>query len=230
MKSAAVDARVYLKAQTDDLHQSLHRLAVFERLLDGSLSLPDYALLMRCFHDFYLDLDERVLRASDALSQSLGSYTYQPRAPMFATDIAALGSAARMARLAPSRHFSLPKIDCAARLAGVLYVVDGSVLGGMTMNKAAAALLPTNIVSGQSDRPGNGQSDGQGDGQGDGRSYWDWCRRHGATQWKSALAFVDVCWQVEQNQAIITSSAIQTFRALNDVLAPVDIRQPTAAA
>lgn len=222
MKSAAVDARAYLKAQTDGLHQRLHRLAVFESLLDGSLSLPDYALMMRCFHDFYLDLDERVLHASDALSQSLDGYTYQPRAPMFAMDISALGSAALMARQAPPRHFSLPEIDCTASLAGVLYVVDGSVLGGMTMNKAAAALLPTHIVSGQSDLLGNKQ--------GGGRSYWDWCRRHGATQWKSALAFVNVCWQVEQNQAIITSSALQTFRALNDVLAPVDKRQPAAVA
>lgn len=187
-----VSARQHLKSSTNKLHEQLHDLPAFVGLLDNTLDLPGYVAIMSKFRDFYARLDVQVMRACSNYNIPQNLYSYEPREPMFAADVLALGG---------DRHVldhdncQWPEIDSAASLAGVVYVIDGSVLGGITMNKSAAVLIGNSGITG--------------------RSYWNWCRENGLRQWHQALALVDSCWAVEKNQPIMTDAAMRTFEALN---------------
>lgn len=185
-------ARHHLKSSTNILHERLHALPAFVSLLDNTLDVPGYAAIMRRFQGFYAKLDAEVLRACNDYNVSEHLYHYQPREPMFAADMHALGYGDH--EIVDVRC-PVPEIHCIADLAGVAYVIDGSVLGGMTMNRSAATLLGEDIISG--------------------RSYWNWCRKNGLRQWHAALSLVDHCWTVEESRATMTNAAMQTFDALN---------------
>lgn len=187
-----VAARHHLKSSTNNLHEQLHALPAFVSLLNNTLDVPGYAAIMRRFQGFYAKLDAEVLRACNDYDVPEQLYQYQPREPMFAADVRALGYGSHGIIDAGCL---MPDIDSAASLAGVAYVIDGSVLGGMTMNKSAAALLGEDVISG--------------------RSYWNWCRNNGLRQWNAALSLVNHCWTVKENRATMTEAAMQTFEALN---------------
>ncbi|MEO1161718.1 MAG: biliverdin-producing heme oxygenase [Pseudomonadota bacterium] len=153
------DARHHLKAKTNDLHEQLHALPAFVSLLDNTLDVPGYVSIMTRFRDFYAQLDVEMQQACDDHDIPTQLYHYEPRAPMFAADVLALAGNNYPAVRADTR---LPVVNCVASLAGVAYVIDGSVLGGISMNKSAAALLGGDAI--------------------EGRSYWNWCRMHGVRQ------------------------------------------------
>jgi heme oxygenase len=185
-------ARHHLKSSTNNLHEQLHALPAFVSLLDNTLDVPGYVAIMRRFQGFYAKLDAEVLRACNDYNVPEQLYHYQPREPMFAADVRALGCGDH--GIVDGRC-TVPDIHSVASLAGVAYVIDGSVLGGMAMNKSAAVLLGEDVISG--------------------RSYWNWCRKNGLRQWHAALSLVDHCWTVEESRATMTDAATQTFEALN---------------
>ena len=185
-------ARLHLKSSTNTVHERLHALPAFVSLLDNTLDMPGYIAIMSRFRDFYAKLDARMLQACSDYNVPEQLYHYEPREPMFSADVRALGGGSHAI---VDVKCPVPDIDSVASLAGVAYVIDGSVLGGMTMNKSAAVLLGENVISG--------------------RSYWNWCRTNGLRQWQSALSLVDHCWAVADNRAATTEAAIQAFEALN---------------
>lgn len=190
--SARVTARQHLRSSTNDLHEQLHALPPFVKLMDNSLDVPGYVAILRRFRDFYALMDVQMLQACSDCNIPDTLYHYQPRQPMFAADVRALGGDSHAAV-----HDSCPwpDMDSAASLAGVAYVIDGSVLGGITMNKSAMALLGEGVTSG--------------------RSYWNWCRKNGLRQWHSALALVDSRWTDAKSRTAMTNAALRTFEALN---------------
>lgn len=185
------DARHHLKTTTNKLHEQLHALPAFVSLLDNTLDLPGYISIMTRFRDFYLQLDVKMQQGCSDYFLATQRYHYRPRAPMFAADVCALVGSNRQV---PRVGATLPDINGVASLAGVAYVIDGSVLGGISMNKSAAVLLGSDAI--------------------EGRTYWNWCRKHGLRQWQAALGLVEHCWQVEENRTTMTNAAVQTFNAL----------------
>ena len=196
MQKAGETARAYLKTCTHSAHQRLHELPHFARLRRGTSSLEDYAELMSGLHAFYTALDARVTGACRQHLDANSAYTYQPRAPLLESDIAALRRrlpdqpSARTQML----HSDLPVIDNEAALAGVIYVVDGATLGGRLLNRSAEMLLGSEHAGG--------------------RSYWQWCECHGAQQWKAALALIDRNGQEATGRLDMTKAASATFEAL----------------
>lgn len=167
-------------------------MPAFVSLLDNTLDVRGYAAIMRRFQGFYANLDAQMQRACNDYHVPEQLYHYRPREPMFAADVRALGWGGHEI---PDVGCPMPDIHSVASLAGVAYVIDGSVLGGMTMNKSAAILLGKDVIRG--------------------RSYWNWCRKNGLRQWQAALSLVDHCWTVEESRAAMTNAATQTFEALN---------------
>ncbi len=190
--------RHQLREKTHSLHESLHEMPVFQRLLDGSLNIPDYISLMHRFLIFYQKIDCQMLRACKKYKDQIAGYHYVPRAPMLERDVIALNGSDKSSLVQSSDSFSVPEVKDPGRLAGVAYVVDGSVLGGIMMSNSVSNLLKSDAIGGQ--------------------QYWQWCKSEGNDQWKSALALIEANWQTAQYRPIIVNSALQTFSSLKDIL------------
>lgn len=184
-----------LRDGTRDAHRALHALAPFAALLAGRLTRDDYAALTARLHEFYRSFDARV-DAAWALCLAPRPCAYSPRAPLLAADPAALGHAARAAAATPA----LPAFDEAARLAGALYVVEGSLLGGATLDGGAQRVLGTQDEAG--------------------RGYWAWCRREVGRRCPAMLALLDEVLDTPRALDAAQTTARATFAALHDWLAP----------
>lgn len=202
-----VSARSALKRDTDEIHRQLHDLPVFADLMAGRLSLRRYRLVMKGFLNFYEEFDSAAIDANQRFSQSLEGHIYVPRAPLFRADVAALGGNPKSQNADKKGDLNLGSL---AEYIGALYVVDGSVLGGLTMNKALKR---------------NADLNGKG-----GKSYWTWCQQNGITHWQSTLKLLEKTWRREANPEAVTNAALQTFSILHDRLSEVDTSMCEAAA
>ncbi len=151
---------------------------------------------MAALHAFYTALDARIASACRQHLDATDPYTYQPRAPLIEADLEAVHRMlSQQQRTGPAVLAPvLPVIQSKAELAGVIYVVDGATLGGRLLNMSAGKLL--------------------GSEEAGGRSYWQWCERHGAQQWKAALALVEVNGRAPSHRRDMTNAASATFEAL----------------
>ncbi len=150
--------RAILRERTDAVHQALHLHPAFAVLAGPGGTRGDYAALMQGLGGFYAALDPVLLDAARAS----GGPGYVARAPLIARDLAALG-------LQPARaEAAFDPPDGRAGLVGMLYVVEGSTLGGSVMARRAA------------DVAGEAAS-----------GFWRWCREGGGAGWKALTAHMD---------------------------------------
>ncbi len=160
--------RFVLRQATRPEHEALDAHPAFASLMSGTLSRNGYRSLMTQFHDFYC-VHDPLLDASCRLhSMERLGFIYAPRSGILGRDLAALeGRAARPASVGPAP----PNLETAGSLAGVLYVLEGSMLGGGVLSRAVGALP---AVTGET-----------GDG------YWRWCRDLGASRWAMTCAMIE---------------------------------------
>ena len=181
-------ASVRLKQATRAVHEQLHRtplLAAFER---AELDIAGYVRVMHVFHEFYASIDEPVEDAMPLLAAMPEPFKYVPRAPMFARDLASLGVVLPSATMSRSTRFA---ISSAAELSGVLYVVEGSILGGAGLNRCAGKILQHDDLAG--------------------RYYWLWCRENAASRWSSVRRMLDSSWAMNAGEAEMLAAAGKTF-------------------
>ena len=191
-------ARSTLKADTAQPHERLHELPVFQKLVNGTLKPAGYLALMMEFREFYARADVDIADACERYKKSLGDYEYFPRSKLIASDVEALEAHGVKLRQSPPTTDRRLKIGGLEELIGVLYVVDGSALGGSALNRPVRLLLQ--------------------DTGADGASYWRWCQTNGVRRWKSTLQLLEWCWQESENHGGIVSSAHQTFDVLGSYL------------
>lgn len=197
--SASADVRDALRLATRADHERLHGQPHLASLADGTLSRAGYTALLGALHSFYVLLDECVLRGSEVYLDGTPDYRYQPRAGWLLEDLRALGgSRLRFPTPAPQ----LPPVDSAAALAGMLYVVEGAVLGGAVLDRGAARVL--------------GRRDERG------RSYWAWCRRSGPSSWRRALLAIESLARAPAAWPVATRAAQQTFAVFGAILAGIE--------
>jgi heme oxygenase len=128
--------------------------------------LQGYLRMMRVFHDFYIWLDPLICRSMPLLGHHAHGFTYTPRAPMFARDISDLEPRCPRTSTSTStcaRSGQQLPLDTAGALAGALYVVEGSILGGSGLDRCARSVLQSHDSAG--------------------RSYWQWCRNNARHRW-----------------------------------------------
>ena len=180
-----------LKLATRAVHDQLHRtplLADFER---GELGFAGYVRVMQVFHDFYASIDTPIETAMPVLAGSAGPFRYVARAPMFADDLLALGVAPHCPAVGEASWISLGN---AATLAGVLYVIEGSILGGAGLNQCARKILQSNDLKG--------------------RFYWQWCRDNAASRWPWVRKAIDAIGHQHDCEAEMTAAAGKVFHDL----------------
>lgn len=187
--------RFVLRRQTAADHAALDSLPAFLAMAGGSLDLDDYRRLMHLMHDLYVCLDEEIEDACDRFGLGARGFRYQARVPMLACDLAALN---RGNGLPAAAVESTRPVATAASLTGMLYVVEGSLLGGATLHAASEAIL-------------------QGAGSG-GNGYWEWCRRAGGTRWGMTCRLIEELAMTQQQQTEMVAAARATFRRFGSSL------------
>ncbi len=126
------DGLARLRAACVPAHRALESDGVFARILAPDVGLADYRCLLHTWQGF-LSGAEPALRA--ALTRQGLMPAYLARMPRLEADLAALG----WTRLAPSP--APPVIDSRGRALGLLYVLEGSALGGRVIARHLARTL-----------------------------------------------------------------------------------------
>jgi len=190
-----------IRRATWDDHEALHHNGLLKKFADTTITIGEYRQLMARFHGYYVTRDPIVAGACDRFSTN--AYSYVPRAPMFAADLDYLGDAndcsAREA--ANLRHRPLQSV---ADLAGVAYVIEGSMLGGTLLNRNAGGLLATPA----------------------GRSYWCWCERNAAERWALTRGFIEFVGANSSDREAIIASARSTFSTLRRWMSARSVDSP----
>jgi len=144
---AELSGREALRTATESPHARLHLHAGFSKVMDGTITLPEYQALLRRLYGFYLPF-ERAVGVGDI------------RTTWLASDLAALGAdagAISRIRLCPD----LPRYDGPERRLGALYVVEGSALGGRQLFRGLDRLLGANLMEGRRFFAGRGGDTGR---------------------------------------------------------------------
>ena len=181
--------RFVLRSATSPEHQALDAHPAFARLVDGSLTAGGYRRLMAQFHGFYSAHDPMLELACRRHSVNRLGFAYAPRSAILGRDLAALGCIAPQAALASPAPLS--DLASAGTLGGVLYVLEGSMLGGGVLSRAVESLLSRTGMSGG--------------------GYWLWCRDLGAARWAMTCAMIEALSASEAARSDMISGAQNAF-------------------
>ena len=115
------DPVVFLRNQTNSRHRLLEAQGRFGKIMQPDITLSDYQSLLALLYRFYAGVEPNLCSA--LVSQPFRQI-YRPRRELIATDLKILGCA-----LPTPCHLRLP-IDSPAQILGIIYVIEGSALGG----------------------------------------------------------------------------------------------------
>lgn len=193
--------RFLLRRETRPEHDALDRHPAFLALVNGTLSLPDYRRLMQMLHGFYRKLDPHLEIACDRFEVARSGFRYQSRTAILTGDLAALGFSDEAMRH-PRPAGGDISASSAAALAGILYVLEGSLLGGAVLCAATEKLLAP-VASG-----GNG--------------YWQWCRAAAQPRWAMTCRLIEACAATDGAKKEMVAAARSSFQRLAAWFEPWD--------
>jgi heme oxygenase len=131
-------AHAAVRAATADVHERLHGLPTFVRILDGSIALADYRALLLRLHGFHGPLEAAFVARADDFARHGIDIRQHRRVPALRDDIEALGD------VVPAQ--AAERLDIRGSIAdlfGRFYVREGSMLGGGVMARRLDALFGT---------------------------------------------------------------------------------------
>lgn len=129
------DILTRLRSSTHWIHHALHRHALLLPLSDGSISTRDYLKVLRCFYGFYDPLERKILASPLAAAYQEAA---SPSVAWLVDDLVFYGESFNRIPLCDD----LPKVENLADLMGLLYVKEGSLLGGRAIHKQLQNSLP----------------------------------------------------------------------------------------
>lgn len=200
--------RFTLRGATRAEHAALDAHPALSTLMDGTLSPEGYRLLMSFFYAFYDRHDDMLGMACSRYELERHGFVYAQRSSILAADLAALGVEANL--VSSEEHAKLPSIGSSSTLAGYLYVLEGSMLGGGVLLKAAE------VVQRQRGESGFG--------------YWQWCHDAGAARWRITCNVIDILADSDIARAEIIAAASQAFSTFSEWLEQWRYEAPRAAA
>jgi heme oxygenase len=119
-----------LKDHTTESHRRLDETELVKGLSEGTLSDAAYGVMLGVYHDFFHQFEETMKTEHPELVKEVGEFRFS-KTGWIEEDLAKLGGRAG----AGSRcDYQLP--DSFAAIAGSLYVVEGSTLGGFHLSKS----------------------------------------------------------------------------------------------
>lgn len=135
--------RGLLREATERNHERLNRHALLAGLLQPDYSLADYRTLLQALLQIYHPLELALLSFLDTHP---GVFDYRPRlkTPNLLQDLAFLQSRGPVMPATPC----LPNVAGLGELVGILYVIEGSTLGGQLIAKSLEKHLGLNREQG----------------------------------------------------------------------------------
>lgn len=194
--------REVLRRATQVQHERLHRLPAFAALAQGTLSPADYAALMRGLHRFHRAFEAVTEPVPGAEPERMPALRPAARAALVALDLRRLGTPIDDEDAAP-----LPQPRSAAALAGMFYVVDGSMLGAAVLSGPAARIAGAEAAG-----------------------YWAWCRSNGPGRWRRLCTALPALAEGAEARAEMAGAAVATFTAFAQTFGDDDRLPRTGAA
>ncbi|MBN6152771.1 biliverdin-producing heme oxygenase [Xanthomonas sp. AmX2] len=130
--SAAPPVSRLLREATHDQHQAVEQLPAMRLLAQGRVSAAQYVDVLRRHHRVLAGWERQ--HAAWLATLADGDWHYLPRTPLLARDLAAL-------RAAPAPAQAAPDAPDPAHRWGMLYVIEGSRLGGRVIARQLRAVL-----------------------------------------------------------------------------------------
>lgn len=136
-----------LRSGTEDLHRGIERRVDLDRI---ARSVDEYAKTLAAFYGFYHSVEQQIDRAP----HTHFDFALEVRAERIREDLSRLGKGALIAALPEMAR--LPEIGTTPELIGILYVVEGSSLGGQIIARRVREHLGIEHGSGGSFFGGHG--------------------------------------------------------------------------
>lgn len=127
-------ARDFLKKATSDSHRALDANPLVSGLATGKLKISTYAEMLQAYLGFFEPWEEEMRRQHPELIHRLGESRFE-KSRWLREDLSKLGT--------QEPTFSGPNLPIPAdmaELAGWLYVIEGSTLGGMHLSRSSVGL------------------------------------------------------------------------------------------
>jgi len=130
----------YLKKAVKSAHDKLERNPVLLPLF-GDVSIEEYANALAALHGVYIAVEKNIM---DFLSNQSDLFDYQSRlkTPALEGDLKAL------AKIPIISNIEFPVPRNVAELVGMIYVMEGSTLGGQFLARKIGDKFPTRFFSG----------------------------------------------------------------------------------
>lgn len=139
-RSASGGLRSMLRQATHADHVRLNGHPLLAPLTRPQLTRPHYGRVLVAYFHFYRCLEARIDQAEQRLPGAL-PYAERRKTPWLASDLVHLGLAPGASAPAPMAAWDVGPIDGLGALAGVLYAVEGSTLGGQVIGRHLAGNL-----------------------------------------------------------------------------------------
>ena len=184
-----------LRQATQSHHRQIEQNARLARLLQPDLTFSEYQTILARMLGFLEPLEDAITASPEAFlfQADLGD---RRKAPWLVQDLRSLGlDASRIAAIPRVSLGVLPAVATQAEAAGVLYVLEGSTLGGQLISRHLERNLNIGPEQGGRFYAGYGQENGR---------MWSLFR-----QWLGSLRLDD------QQLRQATSAAAQTFESMD---------------
>ncbi|MDE1460809.1 biliverdin-producing heme oxygenase [Spartinivicinus poritis] len=152
IKNAYVEPTILilLRQATHDIHQRLHKHPLLQPLVQQSLTKQHYILLLQAFERFYQSVEKRT--SSNTLYDD-----FQPNSNTITHDLITLG-----AQINPINEQPVIVIEKSeSAILGMLYVLEGSKLGGQLIAQNIKNTLGYTEKNGTAFFYGNGKQTGE---------------------------------------------------------------------
>ncbi len=131
----------YLKKAVKEAHDNLEKHSVLVPLLGENVSIDDYANALATLHGFYAAVEKNIL---DFLANQPDLFDYQSRlkTPALEEDLKTLG------KTPFGSHIECPAPKNVAELVGMIYVLEGSTMGGQFLARKIGDKFTTRFFTG----------------------------------------------------------------------------------
>ena len=135
--SAVLDPMLELRNGTQDLHSRIETSTHFSVLMQEQVTLGDYLQALELLSRFYADKESQLIAG---ITHYFSAFNYIPRQPLLNQDLRKLG----IAKDDKPGEFTTA-VPSKSEILGLLYVVEGSALGGQIITRHLAQKLGKQI-------------------------------------------------------------------------------------
>ncbi|MFZ4762628.1 MAG: biliverdin-producing heme oxygenase [Alphaproteobacteria bacterium] len=145
---SAIDLCAVLKQETIAQHRQIEQVPMMQNMVGGCINLQEYSCLLQGFLSFYAPLERKIahfLQQNNITPPANREYSYIEKGILLENDIKVLASLLPAMPLVPEYPTTLD-INHWADFLGVLYVIEGSTLGGKLIRERLSQYLGQDVI------------------------------------------------------------------------------------